>query len=225
MPSLPSQSRPAGALYELVDCQPPSRSVETMRSRHSGSAASLRRSTSIGSSRPVSFRPSTGAAAVGRGRERAVRPSCIDEPNRVVEVSLPPRRYDLAADIMATALGRLGHGSGVEAAGQRRSRTRHRRRARRLVASQGRVWAAVRSLAWLVDVLRGAGFEPDLEADGRVCLRNCPYEALTADHRDLTCGMNLAWAEGVVDGLAVPKVKAELAPEPGRCCVVFGSDT
>ena len=32
--------------------------------------------------------------------------------------------------------------------------------------------------------------------------------------------MNIAWAEGVVDGLGSP-VHAELSPEPGRCCVVF----
>ena len=37
----------------------------------------------------------------------------------------------------------------------------------------------------------------------------------------MTCGMNLAWAEGVVDGLGASDVAVELNPEPGRCCVVF----
>ena len=73
----------------------------------------------------------------------------------------------------------------------------------------------------LVDFLRGAGYEPRIEPDGTVCLRNCPYDALVAEHRDVTCGMNVAWAEGLVDGLGVPQVGVELAPEPGRCCVVF----
>ncbi len=166
------------------------------------------------------YRRRSGRTGPGAGRPAKL----YRRADRVVEVSLPPRRYDLAADFMATALGRLGHGSGVEAlAGVARERgTAVGLAARRQAGPRA---GRRRSLAWLVDVLRGAGFEPDLEADGRVCLRNCPYEALTADHRDLTCGMNLAWAEGVVDGLAVPKVKAELAPEPGRCCVVFGSDT
>ena len=36
---------------------------------------------------------------------------------------------------------------------------------------------------------------------GTLALRNCPYRALTAEHRELTCGMNIAWAEGVVHGL------------------------
>ena len=42
-------------------------------------------------------------------------------------------------------------------------------------------------------------------SDGTVCLRNCPYDALVADHRDVTCGMNLAWAEGVVEGSGCPR--------------------
>lgn len=56
---------------------------------------------------------------------------------------------------------------------------------------------------------------------------------MAAAHRDLTCGMNLAWAEGVLDGLrgggathgesvaGGAKLQANLAPEPGFCCVVF----
>ena len=81
--------------------------------------------------------------------------------------------------------------------------------------------ARLRSAPGLVSVLDGAGYEPMVEADGTVCLRNCPYGAVAADHRDVTCAMNVAWAEGVVDGLGVSEVGVELAPEDGRCCVVF----
>ena len=77
----------------------------------------------------------------------------------------------------------------------------------------------------LLELLTGAGYEPEVvpAADGhadRVCLRNCPYDALVAGHRDLTCGMNLAWAEGLVDGLDVG-LTARLAPAEGYCCVVL----
>ncbi len=57
------------------------------------------------------------------------------------------------------------------------------------------------SFGRLLDLLRGAGYEPEIEPAGDVCLLNCPYDALVQEHRDLTCGMNLAWAEGVVEGL------------------------
>jgi predicted ArsR family transcriptional regulator len=75
--------------------------------------------------------------------------------------------------------------------------------------------------AALVDVMRDAGFEPLVDVgNGDVRLRNCPYRALAEVHRDLTCGANIAWAEGVVDGLDDQGLRAELKPEPGRCCVV-----
>ena len=57
------------------------------------------------------------------------------------------------------------------------------------------------SVGRLLDLLRDAGYEPEIEPAGDVCLRNCPYDALVQEHRDVTCGMNLAWAEGVVEGL------------------------
>ena len=58
-------------------------------------------------------------------------------------------------------------------------------------------------------------------ATGSVRLRNCPYHDLAQRHRDVTCGMNLAWAGGVVEGLGLAGVEPVLAPEPGTCCVVF----
>ena len=44
-----------------------------------------------------------------------------------------------------------------------------------------------------LDVLRGAGYEPRVEKAAH--LGNCPYDAPAAEHRDLTCGTNLAWAK------------------------------
>ena len=68
--------------------------------------------------------------------------------------------------------------------------------------------------------MRDAGFDPDLDATGTLSLRNCPYDALAVEHRTLTCAMNLAWTEGVVDGLG-SAATARLEPEVGRCCVAI----
>jgi predicted ArsR family transcriptional regulator len=120
---------------------------------------------------------------------------------------------------MATALDRPGGGSRAEVGTVARERGT-------AVGAAARSQAGVRpgrrrSLTALLDVLLGAGYEPRIETtDGTVSLRNCPYQTLVTDHRDLTCGMNLAWAEGVVVGLG-SSASAELAPEDGRCCVVF----
>jgi predicted ArsR family transcriptional regulator len=166
----------------------------------------------------------------GRRGPGAGRPAKLyRRAEREVAVSLPPRHYDLAADLMATALDRLEGAAGAQAAAAVASErgSADGAAARRKVGERpGRR----RSTAALVDVLRGADYEPHVDAStGTLVLRNCPFHDLAADHRDLTCGMNLAWAEGVVDSLG-SHLRAELAPEPGRCCVVFraapgGADT
>ncbi|MGZ6295371.1 MAG: helix-turn-helix transcriptional regulator [Candidatus Limnocylindrales bacterium] len=158
----------------------------------------------------------------GRSGPGAGRPAKLyRRADREVTVSLPPRHYDLAAELMATALDRLGGGSGITAAAAvARERgtlagveARHKAGAR-----PGRR----RLLTSLLDVLRSVGYAPRVEPATRtLSLSNCPYDALAAGHRQLTCGMNLAWAGGVVEGLRDPKIEVELSPEPGRCCVVF----
>jgi predicted ArsR family transcriptional regulator len=77
-----------------------------------------------------------------------------------------------------------------------------------------------------MSVLRRAGYEPRAdEVSGDVRLRNCPYRALATSHRELTCAMNAAWAQGVARGLGDPQLDAELSALPDRCCVVFhGAD-
>jgi predicted ArsR family transcriptional regulator len=168
------------------------------------------------------FRRLSGRTGPGAGRPAKLyrRVECE------VSVSLPARRYDLAADLMATALDRLGGGSPVDAA---ISVARERGTAVGAAARQraGARPGRRRLLLGLLDVLRRAGYEPEAATPvnatptGTICLRNCPYDALVADHRSLTCGMNLAWAEGVIDGLGAPGLQPELAPAPGQCCVVF----
>ena len=135
-------------------------------------------------------------------------------------ISIPARHYDLAADLMATALDRLDGASVTEAV----TAVAHERGAAAGIDARRKAGARPsrrRSLTTLLEVLDGAGYEPEVDAStGTVCLHNCPYRALASDHRDLTCGMNLAWAKGVVDGLG-STATVELAPEPGRCCVLF----
>jgi len=157
----------------------------------------------------------------GRSGPGAGRPATLyRRSDRELAITLPTRRYDRAADVFAEGLRRLdgtsgagavadvaferGRDLGVEArrnAGPRPSRRRLRNA--------------------LLDLLRGAGYEPEVDDSSEaVSLRNCPYDALVSSHRDLTCGMNLAWAEGVATAVD-SRLRPELAPQPGYCCVVF----
>lgn len=157
----------------------------------------------------------------GRTGPGAGRPAKLyRRADRQVAISLPPRNYAFAANLMATALDRSG---GPSAAARVATVAREVGTA---VGARARSQAGARPgrhrlLTALLDVLRRAGYEPRIATkDGTVSLRNCPYQELVASHRELTCGMSLAWAGGVVDGLGSP-ASAHLAPEPGRCCVVF----
>jgi predicted ArsR family transcriptional regulator len=162
------------------------------------------------------YRRRNGRTGPGAGRPAKL----YRRSDREVMISLPPRHYDLAADLLASAFGRMDGMSGAEALvtvarGRGTTLGAGARRKAGVRPGHRRLGTA------LMDVLRGAGYEPQIDtANGTVWLGNCPFDALATDHRDLTCGMNLAWAEGVVDGLGSP-VSVELAPEPSHCCVTF----
>ena len=131
---------------------------------------------------------------------------------RELEVSLPPRRYGLAAEILADGLDRSGEplaAAGVLEA----ARAVGNRLAAAVAPATGR--------DGLVEVLRGNGYEPFEGSGGVIRLRNCPFHALAAQHRQLTCSMNLALLESVA--AHVPDVGLAAAPRPsdGFCCVAF----
>lgn len=70
----------------------------------------------------------------------------------------------------------------------------------------------------LAELLSGQGYEPYTEGTA-VTLQNCPFHALTEEHRQLVCGMNLDLIKGLLDAGGLPETSASLDPGPGRCCV------
>ena len=154
----------------------------------------------------VEFRRRSGRTGPGAGRPAKFyrRPA-----DREISVSLPPRQYDLAAEILARS---------VE--GQADATARVLDSAR----EQGTQLAADVPSAGpgaLIDLLREHGYEPHVEAGGVVRLRNCPFHALAEEHRDLTCTMNLALLEGVLSRVGGSAFSASLEPQDGYCCVAF----
>jgi predicted ArsR family transcriptional regulator len=169
----------------------------------------------------ASFRRLSGRTGPGAGRPAKVYERAASE----VAVSLPARRYQDAAAVFAEGLEQLASELGddqvtgaVQAAAERHGRAAG---SQVLGAIRGRKGAR-RRREQLVSFLDSAGYEPAVDpTDGSVTLGNCPYRALSASHRDLTCGMNVAWARGLVAAAGVTDIEPHLAPEPGRCCVVF----
>ena len=44
---------------------------------------------------------------------------------------------------------------------------------------------------------------------------------LTKDHTALVCGMNLAFAKGLVAEIGAEEIDVRLDPKPGTCCVAL----
>jgi predicted ArsR family transcriptional regulator len=145
----------------------------------------------------------------GRSGPGAGRPAKLYGRSELeVEVSLPPRRYDLAGSLLASAVARSS--TSGEPVGDAVAEVAHD-------AGQA-VGKKARRRGGLVGALAAHGYEPR-EERGEIRLVNCPFHALADEHRGLVCGMNLDFVSGVLDGLGERRRTAVLDPEPGLCCV------
>jgi predicted ArsR family transcriptional regulator len=154
----------------------------------------------------------------GRTGPGAGRPAKVyARSSRELDVSLPPRRYDLAGSVLAEAVSRAAAGAAtVTEALACVAREFGRRIGSEAKLARGR---ARSPRAALMDVLTGYGYEPR-RTGGEVALLNCPFHRLAEEHRGLVCGMNLELLSGVIDGVGGGEAfDAELVPETGSCCV------
>ncbi|MEU7000866.1 helix-turn-helix domain-containing protein [Nonomuraea sp. NPDC046570] len=136
------------------------------------------------------------------------RPAKVYRRSRAeMTVSLPPRDYGALASVLADVVDLLGADEQAELAA--------RRAGERLAGERP---GGDRPDA--VEVLRERGYEPYAEGE-RVRLRNCPFHALAERHPVLTCSMNLALCQGLLEGLGENPERASLDPRPGECCVVL----
>ena len=160
----------------------------------------------------VRFERTSGRTGPGAGRTAKLY-ACSP---REVELSLPPRRYDLAGHLLADALVRSQAGTeAAEVALSRTAREEGRRIGRAAAEQRGR--ASCRTA--LLRSLSESGYRP--RQSGRdIVLANCPFHSLVQRHPGLVCRMNLDLLTGVVDGLdCAESVRARLEPAPGQCCV------
>jgi predicted ArsR family transcriptional regulator len=154
----------------------------------------------------------------GKGGPGAGRPTKFyRRPERELDFSVPERRYDLAAAILAQAVS------------DARERTVPVDEALREAARDfGRVIgaglgdagdaASENELERVLAILTAHGYEPERHGEV-IMLQNCPFHVLAEEHRELVCGMNLDMLEGLLEGAAAPDLTARLNPDPGRCCV------
>ena len=136
----------------------------------------------------------TGKSGPGAGRPAKV----YRRSEREHSVTIPPRRYGLAAQILLTSVTTSpeAHANALDAA----------ERIGQELGSGG-----------LEAALAATGYEPVTEGD-EVRFRNCPFHLLVEQQRDTTCALNLALVQGLVAGSGESR-RVVLAPEDGYCCV------
>jgi predicted ArsR family transcriptional regulator len=149
----------------------------------------------------------------GRGGPGAGRPAKLYSPAKSeLSVSVPARDYEFIARLLAeSAEADL---SGESAAALRAAAIRA---GSELASGLGDPLPGAR----LLEVLAERGYEPFEDEAGTIRLHNCPFHRLAADHRDLVCGMNEAFLQGLLEALPREDLAASLEPEPGRCCVAI----
>jgi predicted ArsR family transcriptional regulator len=163
----------------------------------------------------------TRADAPGRVRTVGRAPKLYEPVPDQIHVSIPERRHELLAEILADAVltetgERTARESAFEAADRRGNalgnadRDRHR---------PGRL-GTERTLTLAAETLEDLGFEPERAAPALLLLRNCPFHPLAAKAPDLVCGINHRFLGGYLQGLgAADAATAVLQPEAGSCCV------
>jgi predicted ArsR family transcriptional regulator len=152
----------------------------------------------------TSYRRPEGRTGPGAGR-----PAKLYVARGEVSVSVPPRDYELAAELLAEAAETSDEArAALDAVAARAGRR----------LGEGLGERRKRSLG---DALAARGYEPFEDEAGVIRLGNCPFHRLAEQHRDVVCGMNQAYLEGLLEGLGRTDVSASLEPEPGRCCVAI----
>jgi predicted ArsR family transcriptional regulator len=116
-------------------------------------------------------------------------------------VSVPPRAYRIAAELLAEALEQAGAEDVLYRVAQRRGR--------QTAAGPG-----------VTELLTEHGYAPAPDGPDRIELRNCPFHRLAEQFPPVICGMNLAMITGLV---ASREWTARMDPAPGRCCVTLSA--
>jgi predicted ArsR family transcriptional regulator len=146
----------------------------------------------------VSYKRPPGRTGPGAGRPAKLYELASTEH----AISLPPRSYDLAADLLAETITDLDGGGALAQIAHDKGRA---------TASTARTHHAAMA------VLKARGYRPYRE-DGAIRLHNCPFHHLAVDHPPLICGMNLGLLDGLLEGWT-----ATMDPRPGECCVALVS--
>lgn len=148
------------------------------------------------------FKRLTGRAGPGAGRPAKLYRAAAEDAS----ISVPARRYDLAAELLGAAIDRAESEGGSP-----------REALDRVSAEHGRDLGA--RAGGLRELLADTGYEPVEDGEGGLLLANCPFHRVARAHTDTVCGANLAFLSGAVESTEDEGLAARLEPREGSCCV------
>ncbi|WP_168626364.1 MULTISPECIES: metalloregulator ArsR/SmtB family transcription factor [unclassified Cryobacterium] len=193
------------ALYQLISAndEPMTRdqAAEAMGIPRATAAFHLERLVSEGLL-ATEFRKLSGKDGPGSGRPSKLYRLARDE----FTVSIPPRNYELAGELLAAAVGE------ADATGDP-----VRDVVSRVATAKGIEHGA--EAGSLPTALSASGYEPCEDEEGGLVLANCPFHRLASRHADVICHANREYLRGVARGAGDDADRIEFVVPEGHCCV------
>jgi predicted ArsR family transcriptional regulator len=174
----------------------------------------------------VEFRKLGGRGGPGSGRPAKLYRAAVRE----VAASVPDRNYDLAAELLVSAVEESTAGGGTARdALVRTAYTRGEAAARTLggAAAPADPGAATAGSAF-AGFLAAEGYRPEEDGAGGLVLLSCHIHRIAEGHADVVCAMNGAFLAGAaaacgldpgrVEALAIKDLRAQGTALPAQCC-------
>lgn len=161
----------------------------------------------------VEFRKLGGKEGPGSGRPAKLYRAAVEE----VSASVPERNYDLAAELLVSAVeDSAADGGSARDALLRAARVR------------GGAAADAAGADDFPSVLVAEGYQPADDGEGGLVLLNCPFHRVAQGHAGVVCAMNGAFLGGAaaacgvdparVEALDIEQLRADGAASPVQCC-------
>lgn len=149
----------------------------------------------------VEFHKPAGKTGPGSGRPAKMYRTAAAE----VGASVPDRNYDLAGELMATAIEHSATAGGPV-------------REALLATSYKKGQELAAGSRSLEDFLAEEGYHPEPDGKGGYILANCPFHRLADGHPDVVCAMNGAFLGGAAAGCGESEDRVAGNSVPGQCC-------
>jgi len=160
----------------------------------------------------ITFRRLSGKQGPGAGRPAKL----YSRSARQIQISLPPRHYEVAARLFAEALTTENPAEALDEI----ARAHGQLLGARAWHPQASKLSPRRQLERVATVLKECGYEPAVTSR-QATLRNCPFDALSRDYRPVVCTMNRAMIDGLISGLGIDDITTMEQQRAGQCCVVL----